>query len=550
MITRRALLQRGALLGAAAYGLDRLELLAPPAGAATPRFSRPLPSLPVLAGPDITLQAAAADVQILDGAPTRMWTFNGSFPGPVIRRPSGQETRLTVAHALPEAGPLTIHHHGSHSAPEHDGGPDPAFAIEPGSSRTYVYGHTEDGLPERAATQWYHDHTHGKTGRNTWMGLVGMFLLEDELEAERGLPGGEFDLPLLVTDRRFTATNQLHDPYATLAAPPSDDVAGDRVLVNGAPEPYLDTAARKYRLRILNASNFKPYNLRFTDDREFQLIGTESGLLPAPVSATRALIGPGERVELVVDFAGDIGTDVVLESTGRDDTALGTDPHYGPVMQFRVNRTAVDDSQVPTALRPLPDWASTLSQDSDRIWLFSLGVDAAGKTAWTINGRPFDHTRVDAQPELGSAETWTLINAGPTEMSHWIHIHDVDWKVLSRNGAPPAPGEDALKETFKLDPGEVVVIGSKFTDHTGQYMLHCHMLEHEDAGMMTRFDVVQPGSGDRFANPLDAVTPAAAACASDVLNQVERRRGRAARLDESHKLVLGSNARDFLCKLD
>jgi hypothetical protein len=171
-------------------------------------------------------------------------------------------------------------------------------------------------------------------------------------------------------------------------------------------------------------------------------------------------------------------------------------------MEFRVRRTPVrDNARVPAVLRPLPAWTAQASAQPHRIWAFGVGADGQGRAAWTINGRAFDHTRVDAHPELGAVETWMLVNTTPTSTSHYIHIHDIDWKVLSRNGAPPPVGEDALKETFRLDPGEVVVIAGKFSDHLGHYMLHCHMLQHEDHGMMTAFEVVQPGHGDGAAVP-------------------------------------------------
>lgn len=165
---------------------------------------------------------------------------------------------------------------------------------------------------------------------------------------------------------------------------------------------------------------------------------------------------------------------------------------------------------MPPALRPLPQWVDELAPVPDRLWVFGLGLDAAGRPAWTINGQAFDHSRVDARPELGSTETWLFVNAGPVPMSRYVHIHDVDWYVLSRNLAAPEPWEAAPKETFRLDPGEVLLIGAKFTDHLGPFMLHCHMLEHEDHGMMATFEVVEPGAGDAPTAHLDASDPVAA----------------------------------------
>jgi hypothetical protein len=216
--------------------------------------------------------------------------------------------------------------------------------------------------------------------------------------------------------------------------------------------------------------------------------------------------GPPARAEVVVVFSKHAGRSVVLESVDPSSKGLlpVTAPGIGQFMEFRVGRRTSDSSKVPSTLRPLPDWVKQASTQPHRIWAFGVGLDAQARGAWTINGQAFDHTRVDAHPELGSVETWLLVNASPNLVSHYIHIHDVDWKVLQRNGAAPAPGEDCLKETFRLDPGEVLLIAGKLSDHLGHYMLHCHMLQHEDHGMMTSFEVVPKGQGDGGLPGLDA----------------------------------------------
>jgi spore coat protein A len=521
-LSRRSLLARAGagLLGS--WGL-RLGLGAGTAGlwgAAGPveadaggPFLRPLRLPPVLTDDHVTLVAREALVQVLPGMPTRMWTFNGAFPGPLIRRPSGRPVRVTVQHRLPASvGSLTIHHHGAHSAASEDGQPE-RNVIEPGHQRTYTYGLREDGHPERAAFQWYHDHSHHRTTRNVWHGLAGMVILDDAVDRALPLPEGAFDVPLMLTERSFDSSNQLTEGFVVYgdgalapgAGPgyaPDDDVFGTRFLVNGIERPYLDVQPRRYRFRLLNVSPFRPYNLSLSDGGTMTQIATESGLIPKPLVRKEILFGPGERVELVIDFRGREGRSVVLR-TGAQTSASSsfpleaTGPGIGDLMEFRVSRHPVrDTARVPSSLRPLPAWVKQADTQPHRIWAFGVGVDPEGRTAWTINGRAFDHMRVDAKPELGSVETWMLVNTTPKATSHYIHIHDIDWKVISRNGAPPPIGEDALKETFRLDPGEVVVIAGKFTDHLDRYMLHCHMLQHEDHGMMTSFEVVPPGQGD------------------------------------------------------
>ena len=301
-LRRAAPLVAGLLIGTALGA----GAAAPIAAADPPAFSRPLVIPRVLTGTNITLTAKLADVQILPGAKTRMWTYNGTFPGPTIRRPTGQTTTVTLVNNLPPiAGELTLHNHGNHSTTENDGQPDAFLAALGGGSVTYTYTGTEGGGNERGAFQWYHDHRMDVTGRNVWMGLAGMYIIDDPADPQT-LPKGEFDVPLLIADRSFNATNQLayrFDPTG---------VTGNHILVNGVPQPYFKVGDRKYRLRILNASNSRSYLLALSNGQSFIQIGTESGLLPAPVRRSRILIGPAERVEVVVDFANKLNQKIVL----------------------------------------------------------------------------------------------------------------------------------------------------------------------------------------------------------------------------------------------
>ncbi|MDO8485060.1 MAG: multicopper oxidase family protein [Candidatus Limnocylindrales bacterium] len=443
---------------------------AAPTGASHPSaFSRPLIIPRVLTGSNITLTAAATDVQILPGAKTRMWTYNGSFPGPTIRRPAGQTTTVTLVNKLPgAAGELTLHNHGNHSSSENDGQPDAFLAAPAGGSVKYTYTGTEAGGNERGAFQWYHDHRMDVTGRNVWMGLAGMYIIDDPADPQT-LPKGEFDVPLLIADRSFNAKNQLAYRFDPIG------VTGNHILVNGVPQPYFKVGDRKYRLRILNASNSRSYDLALSNGQSFIQIGTESGLLPVPVRRSRILIGPAERVEVVVDFAKRLNQKIVLQN-------LAADGSLRQLMQFRVTRDLTDNSSVPTKLRPLPSLDST----SVVTRTFEFGrARISGR--WTINGLVFDPNRVDAQPKLDTTETWILKNKSST--NHVIHIHDVDQQLVSRNGVAPAAYE-RMKESWNLRGGETAVVKLKFTDNVGRFVFHCHILEHEDAAMMAQFEVV------------------------------------------------------------
>ena len=462
----------------------------------------------------LTIPIREADVPVLPGRPTRMWTYGGSFPGPTIRRPAGHRTEVTFRHELPRsAGELSVHLHGGHNRTQFDGQPGgltqshprsyycriPSgltprqsgndYLIRPGGERTYVYDLIEDGRPERAAFQWYHDHRLDHTAHNVWRGLAGMWILDDEFDAGLSLPSGDRDLALTIADRDFDRHNQLTDPFAGLR-PPADGISARTVLVNGAHMPYHRVSARRYRLRILNASQFRSYNLYLSNGAPLVQIATESGLMPRPLRREEILIGPAERVELIVDFAASRGEKVELRSGPRHGARnpQGARPYVGALMQFRVDSRRLEDrTRVPRKLRPLPGWAKHVPHKPDRT--FEITVGGLFKTTWQINGRTFNPARADAHPKLGSVETWELVNR--TSVAHVMHMHLTDWRLLSRNGKPPPPWEDCLKETFFLYPHERILVAGRFVDHLGKFLIHCHMLDHEDHGLMTQFQVVR-----------------------------------------------------------
>lgn len=475
------------LLSAAGAFSDLQTLTAsqdlPASSTPAPFTSRPLLFPPVATAADIRIGIDETCVSILDGPCTYMWTYGGSYPGLTIRRPTGQTTRVTFANNLPTlAGGKTVHHHGNHSASKDDGQvTGAAFLFDPGQTRTYTYEGAEDGHAQRGKMQWYHDHRMDETGMNVWMGLAGLYIIDDPADPA-SLPSGKYELPLVIADRSFDADNQLEYFYDPAG------VYGDKDLVNGVYQPYLDVADRKYRLRILNGANARTYILTLSTGEPFTQIGTESGLLPAPVSRTALNFGPAERLDLVVDFAGKSGQELYLMDAYE----------MVPLLKFRVTQHAVDTSEVPTTLRSLPEIGEpTVTRR------FSFDFTA---NHWSINGLGFDPKRVDAHPVLGTTEKWVFTN--PTGTTHLVHIHGVDQQCLSRDGKPCYPYE-AMKETWSVGPGETLELKMKFTDHTGNFMLHCHILEHEDDGMMTQFQVVPaatPGSSPPVAAPLNLST--------------------------------------------
>jgi spore coat protein A len=482
------------------------------AQAAVP-FRDPLPIPPVLTGASLEIPIIPAEQQILPGAKTRLWTFGGSFPGPTIRRPAGQRTEVTFHHELPtKVGELSVHLHGGHNRTQFDGQPGGLTAaqpfsefcdisrgmsprasgndelIEPGGQRRYVYDLTEDGHPERAAFKWYHDHRLDRTALHAWHGLAGMWIVDDELERSLPLPEGDRDLSLAIADRSFDRHNQLTDPFTDLR-PPDDGIAGGKVLVNGAFLPHHRVEARRYRLRILNVSQFRAYDLYLAGGAPLIQIGADGGLLPRPLRRRRILIGPAERVEVIVDFAAARGGSVELRSAGRRPgrDPLGSHTYDGPLMQFRVGAERLADAtKVPARLRPLPQWTRRVTRRPDHRWTITVG--GLFKTIWEINGRSFDPAYADTSPRLGSVVTWEIHNK--TSVAHLMHLHHTSWYLLSRDGRPPPPWEDCLKDTFFVYPGERILVAGRLTDYTGRFVVHCHMFDHEDHGLMSQFRVV------------------------------------------------------------
>ena len=386
--------------------------------------------------------------------------------------------------------------------------------MAPGRKRTYTFPLTDGGHPERAAFSFYHDHRMDLTGRNNWYGLQGMFISDDPAEAKLKLPTGGYDVPLLVGDRSFDEAAQLTDPFAKPNdpktptsgingpyAPPGDATTGTRTLVNGVFQPYDNVATHRYRLRLLNASPFSSYDFHFSDGRAMVQIGNGSALLPKPVSRTDILLGPSERADIVVDFGHDLGKKVLLESVGRvDGRPGGIGTPVTPLMQFRVSSRVSDATHVPAALVPLP--ALAVPPAPTMTWAFGLGVDTNKLgTVWTINGKPYDPMRVDATIAVGSVQHWLLVNTSP--LTHFIHLHEEAWRTVRRNGQPPPAWEAGYQDVWRLDPGDTVEVAARITDFTGPFMIHCHMLDHEDHGMMATFQVVKAGAASAAPVPLN-----------------------------------------------
>ncbi|QES48916.1 bilirubin oxidase [Streptomyces venezuelae] len=409
-----------------------------------------------------SLPVKEASVEILPGLSTPVLTYGGTFPGPTIKARSRRRTVVSQRNHTPNG--TSMHLHGAVTDPENDGGPMDLIAT--GADRKYTYLN-----PQVAATLWYHDHAHHKEAEHVYRGMAGVYQLTDANEESLPLPRGAYDVPIVIRDIALNEDGTLFFDHAFFTR--------QQILVNGKPQPYFKVDARKYRLRVINGSNLRPFDLKLSDGGEFVQIASDRGLLPAPYTTSRLPLSPGERADIIVDFSRyAAGTSVVLENT------LLASPTTKEIMRFDVGRKVPDFSSVPARLAQLP-----ATEEPVNTRTFEMKMDAAG-TGY-MNGKVWDENRVDTTVRWGDTEIWEIKNLDP-QVPHNFHIHLVDFRVLDINGVPPVPGEAGLKDTVRVMPGQTVRILVSFrTPYAGRYYYHCHLIDHSAMGMMANLDIVR-----------------------------------------------------------
>jgi spore coat protein A len=469
------------------------------------------PRIAVDGADEVHLVQRIAEQEILPGTHTRIWGYDGTFPGPTLISRSGRPVRVTHTNRLPV--PTVAHLHGGRTPPQHDGYPTdlllppdwptgqghslPGTPGRSGMSRVQAQGMADPDanvarvtrthtypMQQRAATLWYHDHRMDFTGASVWRGLVGLHLIHDVEEDALPLPRGDRDLPLVVCDRAFGPDAELIYPSLDshllrpgVEEPYAGGVLGDVILVNGRPWPEAPVDAARHRLRILNASNARRYRLRLDppppDQHAFLQIGSDGGLLEAPVGLDAIEMAPAERFDVVVDFGRyPVGTRITL----LNDFGVGSSR---PVMRFHVVRRAADDTHVPARLSTI-DWPDPAASAATRSFVFR---NTGRSDGWTINGDPFSPTRMAATPRLGTTEIWRFVS----DLHHPIHLHLVAMRVLGRGLDRAGPYDHGLKDTLDLRPAERAEVAIRFDGYRGRYVFHCHNLEHEDMTMMGNF---------------------------------------------------------------
>ncbi|MGH1575738.1 multicopper oxidase family protein [Planktotalea sp.] len=446
---------------------------------------------------EFTLSLQSGKTEFFEGVQTDTMGINGSYLGPVLRMRTGETVRFDVTNTL--AIESTLHWHGLNLPASTDGGPHQP--IEPGGTWSPSF-----KIHDVASTMWYHSHQLHQTASQVWAGLAGMIIIDDEVSDDLDIPStyGVDDIPLVLQDRRFNRDGSM--PYEASMHDEMAGMSGNVPLINGTVRPYVDVSTEKLRLRLLNGANASIYNLAFSDGRSFVQIASDGGFLGQPAEMSELLLAPGERAEIIVDFTQN--ERVILESKalgGRRGGGQGMGMGGGMMMaeqnpqfqlvEFRAADTLEPLAEVPDKLAELPRISETQATKTREFLLEMPGMGPLRMLGmgggFTINGNAMKMRRVDEVVKLGETEIWEIVNAGP--MIHPFHIHNTQFRLLDRDGLLPGPNEAGLKDTVVVFPGERVRLLVRFdhyTDPERPYMYHCHILEHEDAGMMGQFTVV------------------------------------------------------------
>lgn len=448
-------------------------------------------------GPVYSLTMAPSSHEFFSGVQTDTYGFNGSYLGPTLILNKGEAIQMHVANQIGE--PTTVHWHGMHVASEDDGGPH--SIIQPGT----VW-QPDFTVLDNATTFWYHPHLHERTGEHVYRGLAGMIIVRDPIESQLALPRtyGVDDIPVVIQDRQFDGQRQLAFRLGGAGQ------RGNTMVVNGTVDPEVTLGASVNRLRLLNGSNSRVYMLGLSDNSSFHMIGSDGGLLEAPVELQRLRLAPGERAEVLIDLSGRSGESITLMSYSSElirgepgGVALPNEPQPPPGSidgtDFNVLQLTVEDAGA-SAIQGLPTSLVTVEElpesSADRVRPMRLDTAGPGPGApLAINGALFNMNVINEVVNLGDTEIWEIDNArgGP----HPFHIHDVQFQILDRGGEPPPPEESGWKDVVLVYPGERVRFITQFLDFADPdtpYMYHCHLLGHEDDGMMGAFLVIDPAA--------------------------------------------------------
>ena len=408
---------------------------------------------------------------------------SGNILGPTLFAEMGGTANIVFQNDLAE--PSNIHWHGLLAPADMDG--HPSDLAQAGGSLNYAF-----PVANRAGTYWYHPHPDMKTAKQAYEGLAGFFIVNDAEEQGLGLPSGEYEIPLVIQDKRANTAGNF--TYSTGMTDQMNGLLGESILVNGVHAPFVEVANRWYRLRLLNGSNGRIYNLALSNGEAFTLIGTDGGLLDAPETMTSLLLSPGERADVLLDFSSLIvGEEIFIVSK----TFSGSD-YQGKqafkILKFKVNVGQPDSFTLPTVLsnyQPIAESQATKNRSFDISNGGGHGGHGGGMAMHNINGKSYNESRIDETVTAGTTEIWTFDNTEGID-PHPMHLHGALFQVLDRTGGRNEvfPQEKGWKDTVLAMPGEKVRVIVPFGQNKGVYVFHCHNLEHEDSGMMLQMEII------------------------------------------------------------
>ena len=459
---------------------------------------------PTLTGTTFNLNVQTGTQNFFPSNPTPTYGINGPFLSPTIIVNKGDVVTLNVNNGLPVA--TTMHWHGLHVAPENDGGPHQSIAAGTTWSPSFE-------ILNQAGTFWYHPHGDGKTDLHVSKGLAGLFIVHDADELAAGLPitYGVDDIPIIVQTKAFDVLNQI-------AIADHMDTA---LFVNGTLDPQLTVPAQVVRFRLLNGSSMRSFDFGLSNNQEFYQVATDAGMRAAPLALTRLRLSPGERAEILVDFSALQGQQLDLMSFssemdygifGGPGLGAGMDTIHGysenplngtdfTLVSMTVGApTGAPVTSIPSALVPFVPF-DPMDADVNRTIVFDTlrllptNMPSMVEGPFGFNGETFDMGVINMEVPLNSTEVWTLVNK--TLIAHPFHLHDVAFNVIEKNGTIPAPEEQGWKDVVLVMPNDSVKFITKFitfSDEMMPYMYHCHLLHHEDDGMMGSFLVIDPNA--------------------------------------------------------
>lgn len=462
-----------------------------PVGAAT--------ELDVLA---IRLWAEPTTAEIVTGTTTDVYSFGAevtkgdpssvapsdSYLGPTLHFRQGQRVRVVFENRLPDKS--IVHWHGLVVPQDQDG--QPPEAVGPGE--TYDYDFVVTNTP---GTYWYHPHPHGKTGEQVYRGLAGLIVVHGD---EPDLPTGDNDIALVLQDRRLDADGQLQ--YVTRMHDTMAGFVGDMLVTNGVAGYSVDVRREPYRIRLLNGANSRTQFVRWSNDDAITAIATDGSLLPEPVTAPGLVITPAQRTDIWVDFSSfEAGTtielnaaDLFIEFGARTTPELTGDV----VATFGVIDSPAAPGSLPTSLGSEPDFGSDDAVNPSSPKQFTLSTRRMAH--WINNLEWSGRSAVELETvAANSVEIWEFINQSP--MPHPMHLHGRSFRVTGRSWDDDGLAaawqtieagviETGLRDTVLVWPGQRVQITVPFAEHLGYFLYHCHILEHEDSGMMRNFLVI------------------------------------------------------------